>query len=43
MHSTARPPLAEDIDAPARRWWVPGLVWWALFLGVLVVAVHECS
>jgi hypothetical protein len=42
MHPTARQPLVEEA-ASARRWWVAGLVWWALFLGVLVVAVHECS
>ncbi len=44
MHPTARPPLVEDAaEALRRRWWVPGLVWWVLFLGVLVVAVQECT
>jgi hypothetical protein len=42
MHPTAIPPLAEN-TAVGRRWWVPGLVWWVLFLGVLVIAVQECS
>jgi hypothetical protein len=43
MQPTARPPLTERVDALGRRWWVPGLVWWFFFLGVLVVAVQDCS
>lgn len=44
MHPTATPPLAEDVaDAAGRRWWVSGLIWWLLFLGALVLAVHEYS
>jgi hypothetical protein len=43
MHPGAIPPLAEDAPDVGRRWWVPGLLWWVLFLGVLVVAVQECS
>jgi hypothetical protein len=42
MRPTVPQPLAEDARN-ARRWWVPGLLWWALFLAVLVVAVRECT
>jgi hypothetical protein len=44
MHPTATPPLADEAaDAVGPRWWVPGLVWWVLTLGVLVWAVQEFS
>ncbi len=43
MPTTARPLAEEAAETVPRRWWVPGLVWWVLFLGVLVVAVQECS
>jgi hypothetical protein len=40
MHPTVRPPLAEEA-AHAKRWWLPGLVWWLFFVGLLLLAVHE--
>jgi hypothetical protein len=40
MHPAARPPLADPTE---RAWWLRGLLWWGLFLGLLVLAVHECS
>jgi hypothetical protein len=42
VHPTLPRPLAE-VAAAARRWWVPELVWWTLFLALLVVAVGECT
>ncbi|MGO9832144.1 MAG: hypothetical protein ACLPJH_18590 [Myxococcaceae bacterium] len=44
MPPTARPTASDAADGqPGRRWWLRGLLWWALALVVLVVAVRECT